>query len=253
MEKVLFNELKQSLLEAGAIARREAVPSRCFDVRKGGMMIKNKRPRSVSYNRILKVLLEFGGRIERDYDNALWNGKGGVLRGFVETGLEALANLSPKMLERINCDPLFIRKDDHTWVLKEDHFCNLSKRDSKQIEGNDTTRKFIPVSESFERWRKDPEYLAAYDALEDEFSLVHAMINARVSAGLTQEQVAQRMGTTQAALSRLEGGKVRPSVRTLKRFAKATGTRIKISFEPEPPTQGPRKRSWRLSHLSPQD
>ena len=93
MEKVLFNELKQSLLEAGAIARREAVPSRCFDVRKGGMMIKNKRPRSVSYNRILKVLLEFGGRIERDYDNDLWNGKGGVLRGFVETGLEALATL----------------------------------------------------------------------------------------------------------------------------------------------------------------
>lgn len=253
MEKALFDELKQSLLEAGAIARGEAAPSRCFGGRKGGAMIKNKRLRSVSYNRILKVLLEFGGRIERDYDNDLWNGKGGVLRGFVETGLEALATLSPKMLERIDCDPLFIREDNHTWVLKEDHFFNSSKRDSKKIEGNDTTRKFIPVNESFEGWRKDPEYLVAYDALEDEFSLVHAIINARVSAGLTQDQVAQRMGTTQAAISRLEGGRVRPSAQTLKRFAKATGTRIKISFEPEPPAQAPRKRSRRLSRFSPQN
>ncbi len=119
MEKALFDELKQSLLEAGAIARGEVRPSRCSDHRKGRMMIKNKRPRSVSYNRILRVLRQFGGRIERDYDNVLWDGKGGVLRGFIETGLEALARLSPKMLERIDKDPLFIREDAHTWRLKE--------------------------------------------------------------------------------------------------------------------------------------
>ena len=44
----------------------------------------------------------------------------------------------------------------------------------------------IPVGESFAAWRKDPEYEAAYNALEDEFSLVAAMIEARARVGLTQ-------------------------------------------------------------------
>lgn len=101
------------------------------------------------------------------------------------------------------------------------------------------TRKFIPVSESFSKWRKNPEYRAAYDALEEEFALVMALIEARASAGLTQEQVAQRMGTTQAVIARLEGGRGRPSTRTLERFARATGTRLKISFEPEAPVHAP--------------
>lgn len=97
------------------------------------------------------------------------------------------------------------------------------------------TRTFIPVSESFAKWRKDPDYRAAYEALEGEFALVRALIEARARAGLTQEEVAQRMGTTQAVIARLEGGRVQPSTRTLDRFAKATGTRLKISFEPEIP------------------
>jgi transcriptional regulator with XRE-family HTH domain len=49
---------------------------------------------------------------------------------------------------------------------------------------------------------------------------------------LTQEQLAERMHTTQSVIARLEGGHVRPSTRTLERFAQATGTRLKISFEP---------------------
>lgn len=95
------------------------------------------------------------------------------------------------------------------------------------------TRQFIPANESFAKWGGDPEYRAAYDALEEEFALVDALIEARVKAGLTQAQVAQRMGTTQAVVARLEGGRARPSTRTLERFAKATGTSLKISFEPE--------------------
>ncbi len=95
-------------------------------------------------------------------------------------------------------------------------------------------RKFIPVEESFARWRQDPEYGAAYDALEEEFALVSALIQARAAADMTQEQVAQAMGTTQAVVARLEGGKTRPSTRTLERFAKATHTRLRITFEPQP-------------------
>jgi ribosome-binding protein aMBF1 (putative translation factor) len=93
-------------------------------------------------------------------------------------------------------------------------------------------RRMIPVEESFAAWRKDPEYLKAYDALEDEFSLAAAMTEARARAGLTQQQLAQRMQTTQAVIARLESGRVKPSTRTLERLAAATGMRLRISFEP---------------------
>ncbi len=91
-------------------------------------------------------------------------------------------------------------------------------------------RKFIPVEESFKKWKKDSKYVAAYDALEKEFAIASAMIKARAEADMTQEQVARAMGTTQAVIARLESGKVLPSTRTLERFAKATRTRLQISF-----------------------
>jgi ribosome-binding protein aMBF1 (putative translation factor) len=93
-------------------------------------------------------------------------------------------------------------------------------------------RKFIPVEEAFTEWRKDPEYVAAYDALEEEFALASALIRARGEADMTQEEVAKAMGTTQAVVARLESGRVMPSTRTLQRFAKATKSRLRISFEP---------------------
>jgi ribosome-binding protein aMBF1 (putative translation factor) len=96
------------------------------------------------------------------------------------------------------------------------------------------SRKMISVEESFAAWRKDPEYEKAYNALEDEFSLAAAIIEARARAGLTQEQLAARMHTTQAVIARLESGRVKPSTRTLERFAAATGMRLRISFEPAP-------------------
>ncbi len=93
-------------------------------------------------------------------------------------------------------------------------------------------RKLIPVEESFAHWREDPEYLKAYDALEDEFALASALIDARAAANLTQEELARRMGTTQPVIARMEGGKVMPSSRTLAKLARATGTRLRIIFEP---------------------
>ena len=58
------------------------------------------------------------------------------------------------------------------------------------------------------------------------------MIDARNRAGLTQKELARRMGTTQPVVARLESGRVRPSMRTLERLARATGSRLLISFEP---------------------
>lgn len=89
----------------------------------------------------------------------------------------------------------------------------------------------IPVEEAFRDWHKDPAYRAAYDALEEEFTLASMMIDARAKAGLTQGQLAERMHTTQAVIARLESGRVKPSTRTLERIATATGTKLRISFE----------------------
>ena len=83
-----------------------------------------------------------------------------------------------------------------------------------------------------EKWSSDPEYIKAYDALEDEFALASAIAAARSKAGLTQAEVAQRMQTTQSNIARLEAGRTRPSTRTLEKFAEAVGARLKISFEP---------------------
>lgn len=83
-------------------------------------------------------------------------------------------------------------------------------------------------------WMKDPVYAREYDALEAEFSLAEALIQARLKAGLTQTDLAARMQTTQSVIARLEGGSAVPSTRVLKRIAAATGTRLKISFESGP-------------------
>lgn len=81
-------------------------------------------------------------------------------------------------------------------------------------------------------WMKDPAYQRDYDALEPEFALATALIRARADAGLTQEELAARMGTKQEVIARWEGGKVMPSTRTLARLAKATGTTLQIRFAP---------------------
>ncbi|MCX8505016.1 MAG: helix-turn-helix transcriptional regulator [Alphaproteobacteria bacterium] len=93
--------------------------------------------------------------------------------------------------------------------------------------------RYTPVAELEKQWMKDPQFVVAYNALENEFSLASALIKARAEAKLTQEQLAVAMGTTQAVIARLESGKTMPSTRTLERFAKATHTRLRISFERE--------------------
>ncbi|HEV2689626.1 MAG TPA: helix-turn-helix transcriptional regulator, partial [Bryobacteraceae bacterium] len=93
--------------------------------------------------------------------------------------------------------------------------------------------KRIRVDDLHKKWMKDPTYRREYKALEEEFSLIAALIEARTRAGLTQEQVANRMKTTQAVIARLEGGGSKPSTRTLERYAEATGSRLRITFERE--------------------
>ena len=88
------------------------------------------------------------------------------------------------------------------------------------------------VRDLHEQWSQDPEYRAAYEALGPEFELARLLIEARTGAGLTQAQLAKRMKTTQSVVARLESGRVHPSTKTLERIARATGTRLRISFDP---------------------
>jgi ribosome-binding protein aMBF1 (putative translation factor) len=91
----------------------------------------------------------------------------------------------------------------------------------------------IRIDDLHKIWMKKPNYRREHKALEEEFSLVAALIEARTRAGLTQEEVASRMKTTQAVIARLEGGGSKPSTRTLERYAEATGSRLRIRFEPQ--------------------
>ena len=89
----------------------------------------------------------------------------------------------------------------------------------------------IPAEDVFREWHNDPAYVQVYNDLEEEFALASSMIAARVNAGLTQAQLAERMHTTQAMIARLESGRVKPSTRTLERITEATGMKLRITFE----------------------
>jgi ribosome-binding protein aMBF1 (putative translation factor) len=95
-------------------------------------------------------------------------------------------------------------------------------------------KKLVGADELHAKWMKEPKYRKAYENLEEEFRLASALIEARARAGLTQEELAQRMKTKQAVIARLESGRTKPSTRTLERIAEATGHRLRISFEPLP-------------------
>lgn len=98
--------------------------------------------------------------------------------------------------------------------------------------------KYEPVSHDhtafIEKAKKREGFKKAYDDLEAEYSLVREMLAARARAGLSQEAVAELMGTTKSAISRLEAaGKHAPSVTTLKKYAQAVGCHLEIRFIPE--------------------
>lgn len=76
-----------------------------------------------------------------------------------------------------------------------------------------------------------PGTRAEYEAQTAEFEIARELIAARARAGLTQVEVAQRMGTTQSTVARLEGGKDMPSLRSVQRYAEAIGYRAVVRLE----------------------
>lgn len=77
---------------------------------------------------------------------------------------------------------------------------------------------------------KDPEFRKEYEALEPEFTIKQAMIDARKAKGLTQKELSKRSGIAQGDISKLENGNANPSIRTLQRLAAAMGKTLRIDF-----------------------
>ena len=97
--------------------------------------------------------------------------------------------------------------------------------------------KYKPVSHDHDAFLKKAskrkEFRKAYEDLEEEYKLTREMLAARSKYGLTQEAVAELMGTTKSAVSRLEAaGKHAPSLTTLKKYARAVGCRLEIKLVP---------------------
>lgn len=80
---------------------------------------------------------------------------------------------------------------------------------------------------------EDPEIKAEYDMLEPEFDIIRSLIEARKSLKLTQKELSDRTGITQADISRIENGTRNPSLDMLKRLAKGMGMKLRLEFVPE--------------------
>ena len=78
---------------------------------------------------------------------------------------------------------------------------------------------------------KNPKVKAEYDALEEEFSFIDSLLTMRKQSGLTQDQVAQKLGTQKSNISRLEKGSSNPSWKTLQKYAHACGFKISMKFK----------------------
>lgn len=79
---------------------------------------------------------------------------------------------------------------------------------------------------------KNPTFKAEYEALEPEFAIIQAMIDARKASGLTQKELSERTGIAQGDISKLENGNANPSIRTLQRLAAGMGMKLQLAFTP---------------------
>lgn len=90
--------------------------------------------------------------------------------------------------------------------------------------------------EMVEAWKQEPEFKTAYDELETEYALLRELLLARQTAGLTQAEVAEKMGTKPPAVTRLEtalsDNRHSPTIATLKKYAQAVGCKLEVHLVP---------------------
>ena len=74
----------------------------------------------------------------------------------------------------------------------------------------------------------NPKVKAEYDSMAAEFEIAAELVKARLRAGLSQSELAAKMGTSQSAVARLESGRALPSTKSILRFSEATGSKLKV-------------------------
>lgn len=121
------------------------------------------------------------------------------------------------------CGPACVREE-----VEKDTVASARDREGTNETGNAMTR----LTDLKKRLLEDPEFRKEYARVDEEFELIEALVRARTAAKLTQAELAKRLGTTQSAVARLEGGRVSPSFATLRRYAEATGTRLTVGLVP---------------------
>jgi ribosome-binding protein aMBF1 (putative translation factor) len=109
----------------------------------------------------------------------------------------------------------------------------MTKTKTKTAQRRPRRVRAIPYEKIRAKWRKDPAFVKARAEFDEEFALVAELIRARMKAGLTQAEVAERMQSTQPAIARLESAGRIPSTRTLQRYAKATGNKLRVRLVPD--------------------
>ncbi|MCM1578942.1 MAG: helix-turn-helix domain-containing protein [Ruminococcus sp.] len=88
----------------------------------------------------------------------------------------------------------------------------------------------ISFDEYLAQQLEDPEFKAEYDALEPEFAIIQAIIDARRYKGLTKKELSERSGISRSDISKMKNGNANPSIKTLQRLANAMDMSLKIEF-----------------------
>lgn len=92
-------------------------------------------------------------------------------------------------------------------------------------------RQHLDFDEYKKEVLKDPELKAEYDKLDPEFAVIEAILDARAKKQLTQKQLAEKIGTKQSAIARIESGRANPSIGFLQKLAEALGKKLVIQFK----------------------
>ena len=160
-------------------------------------------------------LEELGRPHVKHLDGKLWElrvrAEGGVARGIYVTAAER------RVVVLLH---VFAKKS------RENAAAGARDRQATYEAGDDMTK----LKDLKKRLMEETEFREEYARADDEFALIEALVRARTAAKLTQAELARRIGTTQSAIARLEGGGVSPSFATLRRYAEATGTRLTVGF-----------------------
>jgi ribosome-binding protein aMBF1 (putative translation factor) len=112
--------------------------------------------------------------------------------------------------------------------IREEDAKDAARRDRTRAAASKGHHMTIQLEKLKARLLANPKVKAEYDALAPEFEIAAELLRARLRAGLSQAELAERMGTSQSTIARLENGHTLPSTKTLLRYAEATGSKFKV-------------------------